>query len=188
MAIGEKKGQFDAAFTVDIEGADVVADLNRDLLHEKVTERFDVIRAGEILEHLVMDFQVLRSLHAILSDEGRLLVTVPFYGIADYHVRLHNAWSIERLLHAAGFRVETYIPRKAPRWDRFIAYVRGAFSLVGISKERVNAWFFAINPHLPIAPNGGYFVCRKDRGDTPSIACFRQWLGAQIADFSIRTK
>lgn len=161
MAIGEKKGQFDTAFTVDIEGADLVADLNHDLLHEKVTQRFDVIRAGEILEHLVMDYQVLRSLHTILADDGRLLVTVPFDGIADYHVRLHNRWSIEQLLHAAGFRVETYIPRKAPRWDRFIAYLRGGLALIGIPKEKVNAWFFSLNPHLPIAPNGGYFVCRK---------------------------
>lgn len=33
-------------------------------------------------------------------------------------------------------------------------------------------------------PYSYYFVCRKDRIDIPSIACFRLWLNARIADYS----
>lgn len=65
---------------------------------------------------------------------------------------------------------------------------------IGLARQSVASEAIAagllIRPFAAYAetPHSYYFVCRKDRGDTPSIACFRQWLGAQIADFSIRTK
>jgi hypothetical protein len=90
-----------------------------------------------------------------------MLVTVPFLGEADYHVRLHNRWSIEQLLKTAGFSVARYIPRKAQRFDRFIAYVRGALSVIGVRKVAVNAFFYRINDALPFRPNGGFFLCKK---------------------------
>jgi hypothetical protein len=104
---------------------------------------------GEVLEHLTNDASLLRHVKA-----KTILVTVPYYGEAPYHVRLHNRWSIEQLLRATGWAVEEYIPRKAPRLDYPIALLRGVFG------QWINRLFYLLNPYLPIKPNGGYFYCR----------------------------
>jgi len=164
LAFGEKKGQYDASITVDLENADFNFNLNdRERLKELDTTlgMYKHIRLGEILEHLVYDYDVLTIVRKHLEENGTLLITVPFYGIASYHLRLHNRWSIEQLLRATGFSVITYIPRKAQRLDRLIAYVRGASYLLGIKKETINRIFLSVNRNLPLPPNGGYFLCRK---------------------------
>jgi SAM-dependent methyltransferase len=153
LAIGEKRGQFDDSLTVDIEGADIVADLSYGLHLDEYG--FDTIRAGEILEHLTNDADILRDIKNHMADDGVLIVTVPYSGEADYHVRLHNKWSIHQLLRASGFEVISYVPRKAQCISLIIWMLRGIFG------QRVNDLFYAINPYLPWQPNGAYLLCQK---------------------------
>ena len=152
LAIGEQYDGYGNAETMDLSNSDYNCDVNKLQPNGK---RYDSIRMCEILEHLTNDYDALQAVRIMLKDDGLLLVTVPYNGIAPYHVRLHNKWSITQLLAAAGFAVETYMPRKAPRLDRFIAGLRFVFG------QCVNGLFFKLNAYLPIKPNGGYFYCRK---------------------------
>ena len=152
LAIGEKEFQYDAATTVDLEGANINCDVNKPI-DWTFKGKYCHVRVGEILEHLENDVALLRQVRDVMRADGTLLITVPFYGEAPYHLRLHNKWSIGQLLSVAGFRVVKYIPRKAQRLDRFIAGLRWVFG------QRVNDFFFWLNPYLPIKPNGGYFLC-----------------------------
>jgi len=145
MAIGERKsGAYRADVYVDLDDADVVCDLDG-VLPKLEAEH---VRLGEVLEHLTNDAALLRRIKA-----KSLLVTVPYYGEAPYHVRMYNRWSVEQLLSATGWRVEEYIPRKAPRLDLLIACLRGVFG------QWINGLFYLLNPYLPMKPNGGYFHC-----------------------------
>ena len=61
---------------------------------------------------------------------------------------------------------------------------------VGLVRQSVGCQALAagtlIRPFAASAetPSSYYFVCRKDRIDVPSIASFRRWLSARIADYS----
>ena len=61
---------------------------------------------------------------------------------------------------------------------------------VGLVRQSVGCQALAagtlIRPFVASAetPSSYYFVCRKDRIDVPSIASFRRWLSARIADYS----
>jgi SAM-dependent methyltransferase len=73
---------------------------------------FDVVVAGEILEHLVNDYKALAEARRVLTPEGRLLITVPFlHDKPEYHIRVHTPRSIQRLLKYSGFRVDKYFER-----------------------------------------------------------------------------
>jgi hypothetical protein len=152
LAVGEKKKEMRGVVTIDLDGADINVDINKEKPVEFECPYFLHIRAGEILEHLTDDYGVLVWLRRLLHPQGTLLITVPFYGEAPYHVRLHNDCSIRRLLRVAGFDVVEYIPRKAPRLDRLIYYLR-------VFGPWVNYLFYRLNHWLPIKPNGGYYFC-----------------------------
>ncbi|MFN3929888.1 MAG: class I SAM-dependent methyltransferase, partial [Thermoflexus sp.] len=60
---------------------------------------FDAVLLPEVLEHLVEDWVALTEARRVLKNEGRLIVTVPFYNDApEYHIRVHSPKSIVRLL------------------------------------------------------------------------------------------
>lgn len=151
LAVGEKKGAYDDSITVDLDGAD----FNESIETADIPIGLSHVRMGEVLEHLVHDADALWNVRESLRDDGQLLVTVPFNGEAEYHVRLHNDWSIRQLLRSCGFCVVSYVPRKAQRIDRLIWLLRGMFG------QWVNGMFFRINPYLPWRPNGGYYLCEK---------------------------
>lgn len=52
------------------------ADLNTDW-QQGITERFDVVWAGEIIEHVFDTDRFLRNIHTVLRDNGRLVLTTP---------------------------------------------------------------------------------------------------------------
>lgn len=165
VAIGEQKtSAYHADLYVDIANADYICDLERDMPEVSAHH----VRLGEVLEHLTTDAALLRHLRARCSS---ILVTVPYNAPADYHVRLHNDWSVRKLLSVTGWRVVTYIPRKSPRLDRLIWLIRGVFG------QRVNALFFWLNPYLPIKPNGGYYYCVKSSPVSISEINARQFGG-----------
>ena len=64
----------------------------------------------------------------MLKDDGRLIVTVPFFNDWETgHMRIHSPLSIERLIAMGGFKTADYIERPAlVRPDAFNALQHGA--------------------------------------------------------------
>jgi SAM-dependent methyltransferase len=73
---------------------------------------FDAVIMAEVIEHLPNDFQALTEVRRILKDEGALVVTVPyFHDVEPTHIRIHSPASVERLLHASGWKITDYVER-----------------------------------------------------------------------------
>jgi SAM-dependent methyltransferase len=75
-------------------------------------EAFDVVAAFDVLEHIVEDESVLRSLHRALRPGGGLLLSVPQHrwlwstvDDAAGHVRRYHARELEEKVRAAGFEI-----------------------------------------------------------------------------------
>jgi 2-polyprenyl-3-methyl-5-hydroxy-6-metoxy-1,4-benzoquinol methylase len=104
----------------------IQADLDRGLPEEVAAEGpFDIVLAGDVLEHVREPGLLLEQAHSVLTPRGALIVSVPNFahwyvrarallGIFDYdqrglldrgHVRFFTRRSIERELRQAGFRV-----------------------------------------------------------------------------------
>ena len=88
----------------------VIADANAALPFAAGT--FDAVVMAEVLEHLPDDFGALRRIRNVLTDDGALVLTVPYFHDEEpTHVRIHSPASIERLLRAAGWRVAEYVEK-----------------------------------------------------------------------------
>lgn len=71
---------------------------------------FDAIVMAEVIEHLFEDVEALREVRRVLTENGVLVITVPFGNDApDYHVRVHTDKTISRLLRYGGFKVDRMI-------------------------------------------------------------------------------
>lgn len=94
---------------------------------------FDAVVIAEVLEHIWNDFDALREARRVLKDDGRLVVTVPFFNDEPaYHVRIHSALTIHRLLQANGFEVRDYIERGGlSSSPRLVHGGRKLFNLLG---------------------------------------------------------
>lgn len=75
--------------------------------------QFDLIGLFDLLEHLPDDMQILRTLHAMLTQEGVLVLTVPahpslwsYFDEASRHCRRYRPAALESKLIRAGYRVE----------------------------------------------------------------------------------
>lgn len=75
-------------------------------------ERFDLVVALDVLEHIDEDVDSLRSLGACLAPGGRLLLTVPAYpwlysghDVIHHHRRRYTRRSLEAAVVAAGMQV-----------------------------------------------------------------------------------
>jgi len=103
------------------------------------TRFFDAVLMPEVLEHLVEDWVALKEAHRVLKDDGRLVVTVPFYSDQPpYHIRIHSPRSIIRLLAVSGFSAERIIYRGG--WIRFPRLVHGIRKLLAPLKMSM-AWY-----------------------------------------------
>ncbi len=98
-----------------------VADLSDVLMGEK----FDVVLCADVLEHLRHPEQVLRACYKLLSDEGRLVASIPNAAHADVrlallggqlpfrpmglldntHIKFFTRSLVEQLFECSGFRV-----------------------------------------------------------------------------------
>ena len=88
----------------------VTADANRPLPFAPGS--FDAVVMAEVLEHLPEDLGALRNLREALKDGGSLVLTVPYFHDAEpTHVRIHSPASIERILSAAGWKIDAYIEK-----------------------------------------------------------------------------
>ena len=67
---------------------------------------YDAVILAEVLEHLRDDAIALRNLRRLLSPDGVLILTVPFFDDRpEWHIRVYSPRSIKRLLGACGFQV-----------------------------------------------------------------------------------
>ncbi len=76
-------------------------------------QRYDVIGAFDVLEHISEDVQVLENLARALTSSGRLLITVPqhtwLWSSVDEqacHVRRYSRRELVRKVRAAGFEIQ----------------------------------------------------------------------------------
>lgn len=65
-----------------LPGVDVVHDLDR-FPYPFPDEHFDVIYASHVLEHVIDLIAVMKELHRILRDGGRLIIRVPHFTSKD---------------------------------------------------------------------------------------------------------
>ena len=82
---------------------------------------FDVVMAGEILEHLVDEKGFLKECHRVLRPQGTLIITTPNLGFGvsrlrvlcgrqpwaaeEYHLRLHTVSSLQMVLRHCDFKL-----------------------------------------------------------------------------------
>lgn len=106
--------------------------------------RFDRVVLCEVLEHLWLDVAALAEARRVLTDDGRLVVAVPFQADEpEYHARVHTPRTIRRLLRYAGFAVEHYVERGGAirhidhtlRWRR----LRRLLSRMGLPHDPASA-------------------------------------------------
>jgi len=74
---------------------------------------FDLICLFDVLEHLPNDYQILRNLHDILTEGGRLLLTVPahpylwsYFDEASGHCRRYEPVELKNKLIITGYQIE----------------------------------------------------------------------------------
>jgi 2-polyprenyl-3-methyl-5-hydroxy-6-metoxy-1,4-benzoquinol methylase len=105
----------------------VVCDLDLvDLPQQLDSERFDVVAAGDILEHLRDPARLLQSLHQVLVPEGRVVASIPNVahgsvrlsllsgafqyadsGVLDRtHLRFFTLATIQELFQSSGFAID----------------------------------------------------------------------------------
>ncbi len=104
-----------------IEGVKIIqADLNDGLPEFDI--KFDVIFAGEVMEHLFDDSKFIRDCRDVLKPNGLLIITVPnllfsanrllmlfgrmpLFAYASYHYHIYNKKTVENLIKENGFEI-----------------------------------------------------------------------------------
>jgi SAM-dependent methyltransferase len=140
---------------------------------------FDVVLVGEVLEHLREDVQALLNVRRVLRNDGRLIVSVPFFNDwEEGHMRVHSPKSGTRLLGMAGFKVLEFIERPAvldPKWLNYPIHALSAASLMlrgktiyGASTSAYGRFAMAAGKQRWWRPlrrrsrhYGGYYLCAK---------------------------
>ncbi|MFH0806287.1 MAG: class I SAM-dependent methyltransferase [Candidatus Brennerbacteria bacterium] len=105
----------------DMDGVHMIQrDLNNGL--PSLKERFDIVFAGEVMEHLYDDEGFLRGVRELLKPDGILALTVPnlvfsvnrlrmlfgmtpAFAYARYHYHMYTAKTLRALIEEAGFEV-----------------------------------------------------------------------------------
>ena len=141
---------------------------------------FDLVVLSEVLEHLGADLQALANVRRVLKDDGRLIVSLPFYNDwEEGHMRIHSPRSARRLLAMGGFEVARQLERPGLiRPGRLINCLQHGLSwlcrrLTGRTAYltftsgfgRLEAALGAIALFRPLRRRsrhfGGYFLCHK---------------------------
>lgn len=78
-----------------------------DIMDFQPGSKYDFITLGEVLEHVEDPAALLKKLHSMLSDQGKLFITTPTNAPAIDHIYLfNNAEDIRRIIASSGFTVE----------------------------------------------------------------------------------
>lgn len=143
-------------------------------------DSFDAVLIGEVLEHLKDDVQALINIRRILKDDGKLIVSIPFYNDwEEGHMRIHSPESGKRLLRMGGFNVKDYLERPGILWiysinmlQHGISYIKylitnkTAYSFLTQSFGRFEWLLGHVMLFRPIRRLskyfGGYYLCYKN--------------------------
>jgi len=100
-----------------------------DITKDSLTEKFDIIIAEQVFEHLRHPYRAARNVHEMLRDDGIFLISTPFMVKIHAHPYDYTRWTPDGLrafLEDCGFFAEVYAwgNRKAivanfNRWRRF---------------------------------------------------------------------
>lgn len=96
-------------------------------------ERFNLIGAFDVIEHIPNDLQVLRSMYAMLVPGGKLLITVPahqalwsYFDAASHHCRRYEPSELRQKLVQTGYEIEFLSPFMASTYPLIWAGRRAA--------------------------------------------------------------
>lgn len=124
LDVGCGKGVWDVHPFQTITGVDI---LKQKILHydnyiqhnleqglPKLNDKYNLVIAKDILEHLHHPLDILKQIHELMIEEGMLVVKVPDYrsknAWADYtHIRPYTRGSIIQIVKDAGFEVESVV-------------------------------------------------------------------------------
>ncbi len=119
---------------------------------------FDVVIAGEVIEHLFEDLDFLHECHRVLDKNGILLLTTPNlmslknrilmlfgfdprYAIEDHHYKVYTPARIKRLFEKSKFS-ETKIR------GNFIIYSKGRDRILGTIFEKLADYMPSLSEHF----------------------------------------
>ncbi len=120
---------------------EIVGDV-QEIAHKLAGRTFDSIVCGELIEHLENPYAFLRSLHALLEDDGTLVLSTP--NPLGFPVFLCELFHIKRFFYT---RWHTYY--FLPRWvERLLNH--SGYELCAI--RPVGVWLpFLVIPWCPVA-------------------------------------
>ena len=74
---------------------------------------FDIITSFDVIEHINNDLETLAQIHALLNDDGRIVVTVPAFpalwgthDVVTHHKRRYLKKTLRHVIEPAGFVIE----------------------------------------------------------------------------------
>jgi 2-polyprenyl-3-methyl-5-hydroxy-6-metoxy-1,4-benzoquinol methylase len=81
----------------------------------KFDKRFDVIVAGDVLEHIYNQQLFLSNIREHLKEKGKLIITTPnarwitvFSGTNPTHTLWHDKVTLERILNVCGYKIDFF--------------------------------------------------------------------------------
>jgi len=86
---------------------DIVTNILIDIFEYFPSNKYDFITMGEVLEHVEEPVKLLQKLHALLSDDGKLIITTPTNAPAIDHIYLFkDTEDIRNVISEGGFHIE----------------------------------------------------------------------------------
>jgi 2-polyprenyl-3-methyl-5-hydroxy-6-metoxy-1,4-benzoquinol methylase len=154
----------------------IVGDLNDPGLLDELEPEFDVVLAGDVLEHLMRPHDVLRRAARLLRPGGQAVVSLPHVGHADVRLALmqgtwdYNAWGLLDDTHTRFFTLKS-IRRMVKEAGLVITELRRvripAFETeLGLERDAVPTHVLALALQDPEAETYQFvFAAALDNGD-----------------------
>ncbi len=119
---------------------------------------FDIVFAGEVIEHIFDDEQFLKNIHAVLNQGGMLVLTTPnlfflpsrilfpfgvkpIFAWAEYHYHIYDIKTLSNLVKLSGYEIE-----KIKSTHLLISSRK--FKIPGRFFEMLGNWFPKLGAHI----------------------------------------
>ncbi len=120
--------------------------------------KFNVVFAGETIEHIFDDELFLKNIHMILKEGGALVLTTPnifflpsrilfpfgikpFFAWAEYHYHIYDIKTLSNLVKRSGFEIENIK-------SSHILISSRKFKIIGKFFEMLGNWFPKFGAHI----------------------------------------
>jgi SAM-dependent methyltransferase len=124
LIVGETSGRdyyYQTALGKHVVALDILRNLHVPNMIQANAERplpfpdasFDAVIISEVLEHLYNDIGTLAEIRRVLTDDGVLAVSVPFWSDTPFHARIHTRRTIQSLVEYSGFEITAFYERGA---------------------------------------------------------------------------